>query len=52
MRVEGKQGGKEATEARLGTSQRGLGSYNCVRAIRPVNVPLLITVMLFWKKSL
>ena len=36
------EGGTEATETKLGTCQRGLGSYNRVRAVRPVNVPLLI----------
>ena len=38
--------GTEATEARLETCQRGLGSYKNVRAVRPVNDPLLMTVML------
>ena len=52
LRVEGKKGGTEATEARLGTCQRGQGSYNSVRAIRPVNVPLLMTLIRFLFKYL
>ena len=45
IRVNGKYGGKEATEARLVTCQHGLGSYKLRRAVRPVNAPLLMTVI-------
>ena len=52
IRVNGKYGGKEATEARLGTRQRSLGSYNIWRAVRPVNAPLLMTEMRLRSKRL
>ena len=38
-----------ATETRLGTCQRGLGSYKVWRAIRPVNNPSLMTEI--WLES-
>ena len=44
-------GDTEAIEARLGASQRGLGSYKVWRAVRPVNA-LLMTVIRFSLKSL
>ena len=43
IRVEEEEGGTEASEARLGTCKRGLGSYKYWRAARPVNVPLMMT---------
>ena len=41
IRVEGKEGSTETTAARLRTCKRGLGSYNCWRAVRPVNAVLI-----------
>ena len=35
--------GTEASEARLGICKSGLGSYKVLRAVRPVNDPLLMT---------
>ena len=37
--------GTEPTETRLGTWQRGLGSYKFWRAVRPLNVPELMEVI-------
>ena len=52
MRFEGKQDGTEATETRLETCQRGLRSYKSVRAVKPVNIPLMMAVMMLEYKYL
>ena len=46
-RVRGRwvEGDTDATEKRLGTCQRGLGLFKDVRAVRPVNDPLLMTMI-------
>ena len=43
------EGDIEATETRLETCQRGLGSYNSTRAVRLVNVPLMTVIWLLYK---
>ena len=49
---ESEVGETEATETRLGTCQRGLGSYKSMRAVRPVNAPLMIAEIWLELKSL
>ena len=39
------EGDTEATKTRLGTCERGLGSYKDSRAVRPVNTPLFMAVI-------
>ena len=52
LQERGRWGDKKATETRLGACQHGLGSYNSLRATRPVNDPLLMTVILLLDKLL
>ena len=48
----GVEGDTEATKARLGTCQRGLGSYNCLRLVRTLNAPLMMTEIWLYCKFL
>ena len=49
MLGSGVEGDTEAIEERLGTIERGLGSYKVTRAARPVNAPLWMEVI--WLKD-